>query len=39
MICPETDKLCTDPDCKQDGCVEQREDDGEEGLNAAATSL
>ena len=31
MICPFTDKVCADPDCKQDGCLEQREEDGEDG--------
>lgn len=31
MICPCTDKICTDPDCKQDGCLIEREEEGEEG--------
>ena len=30
MVCPETDKLCSDPDCRMNGCLEQREEDGEE---------
>jgi hypothetical protein len=30
LICPLTDKLCTDPDCKQDGCIEQPEEEGED---------
>lgn len=30
LICPLTDKVCHDTDCKQDGCVEQREEEGEE---------
>ena len=28
MICPETDKVCKDKECKEHGCLEQRE--GEE---------
>lgn len=31
MICPETDRLCDDEECKRDGCQEQRE---EEEVNA-----
>jgi hypothetical protein len=30
MICPLTDKICTDPECKEDGCLEQEEEDGHE---------
>ena len=30
MICPLTDKICNDPECKENGCVEQREDEGED---------
>ena len=32
MVCPFDHKICSDPDCKQDGCAEQREEDGEEEL-------
>jgi hypothetical protein len=32
MICPETDKICKDPDCRAHGCLEQREDEGEEEI-------
>ena len=27
MVCPETDKICSDPDCRINGCLEQREED------------
>jgi hypothetical protein len=30
MICPVTDKICTERDCKEEGCMEQKEEDGEE---------
>jgi hypothetical protein len=32
LICPLTDKICTDPDCKESGCLEEKEDEGEEEL-------
>ena len=38
MICPCNDKICSDPDCKQDGCIEQREEDGEEEMDGDATT-
>lgn len=30
MICPETDKICKDPDCKEHGCLQEREEEGED---------
>lgn len=30
MICPLSDRICNDPDCKQDGCIEMGEEEGEE---------
>jgi hypothetical protein len=27
MICPESDKICRDPECKENGCLEQRDDE------------
>lgn len=30
MICPFDGRFCHEPDCKDFGCLEQRDDDGEE---------
>ena len=30
MICPCTDKICTDEECRQNGCLEQQDEDGHE---------
>lgn len=35
MICPETDKICDDPDCKEGGCLQQLEEEGEDADSAA----
>ena len=40
MICPVTDKICNDPDCKLDGwCLEIADEEGEEikGKDAVKT--
>ena len=30
MICPLTDKICNDQECRENGCFEQAEDEGED---------
>ena len=30
MICPVTDRICKDEECKANGCLEQYEEDGHE---------
>lgn len=37
MICPLTDKICLDPDCKCEGCIELPEAEGEELRRKDAT--
>ena len=37
MICPVTDKICKDPDCKQDGCLEIADEEGEEAKGKDAS--
>ena len=36
MICPMDDKICNDQECKENGCVEQAEDEGEEAKTDAS---
>jgi hypothetical protein len=38
MICPLTDKICKDPECKQEGCLELVDDEGEESKQKDADS-
>jgi hypothetical protein len=30
MICPATDKICKDPECKECGCLLELEEEGED---------
>lgn len=30
MICPLTDKVCNDPECREHGCVDESEAEGED---------
>jgi hypothetical protein len=32
VICPATDKVCKERECKENGCLEERDEDGEEEI-------
>lgn len=34
MVCPMTDRICDDPECRENYCLEQADDDGEESKGA-----
>lgn len=38
MVCPATDKICNDRECKDFGCLEQREDEGEDAKDKDANA-